>query len=160
MSAVAGIPEELIRNGEILFEEGIIGVPRARRFLLLERDGSPIRVLRCLDIEGFALPVADPRLADAGYAPDFGSQLLDRLSLKAGDPVVVLAVTTLEPGGAVANLRAPIVIHVARRRAAQIILEGGSYPLRAPLASSRDICRSGGGSPGHCERAAANTGAR
>ncbi len=133
MNAVAAIPAEMVQAGEILFEEGIIGVPRARRFLLLEREGSPIRVLRCLDIEGFALPVADPRLADSGYAPDFGPQLLEHLSLEAGDPVVVLAVTTLEPGGPVANLRAPIVINVARRRAAQVILEGDTYPLRARL---------------------------
>ena len=46
----------------IQFPEGVIGVPRARRFQVLERPGSPIRVLKCLDIEGFNLPVVDPRL--------------------------------------------------------------------------------------------------
>ena len=50
---------------EMFFEEGIMGVPRARRFELLEQDGSPVHVLRCLDISGFALPVVDPPSTDS-----------------------------------------------------------------------------------------------
>ena len=52
---------------EISFEEGIIGVPRARRFQLLGRDGSEVLLLRSLDIPGFSLPVVDPRHADPGF---------------------------------------------------------------------------------------------
>lgn len=118
---------------EIRFEEGIIGVPRARRFELLERQGSPIRVLRCLDIDGFALPVTDPLLADAAYRPALGPRVQEALSIQPGDPVLLLAVTTLEPSGPVANLRAPLVINVARRLAKQVILDDRHYPLRAPV---------------------------
>jgi flagellar assembly factor FliW len=131
MRAEAIVREE--EATEIRFEEGIIGVPRARRFQLLERQGSPIRVLRCLDIEGFALPVTDPRLADAAYQPVIGPRVHEALSLVAGEPVLLLAVTTLEAGGPVANLRAPIVINVARRLAKQVILDDRHYPLRAPV---------------------------
>jgi flagellar assembly factor FliW len=118
---------------EIRFEEGIIGVPRARRFELLEREGSPIRVLRCLDIDGFALPVIDPRLADSGYRPVIGARVQEALLLDAGEPILLLAVTTLEPSGPVANLRAPLVVNVKRRLAKQIILDDRAYPLRAPI---------------------------
>jgi len=133
VTALGAVPASLLEAGEILFEEGIIGVPRARRFLLLEREGSPIRLLRCLDIEGFALPVVDPRLADGAYAPEFAPGVLERLSVRAGDPLLLLAVTVLEPSGPVANLRAPIVINVNRRLGAQVILENRDYPLRAPV---------------------------
>ncbi len=119
---------------EILFPEGIIGVPRARRFLLLEREGSPIRVLRCLDIEGFALPVVDPRLADAGYGPRLGRHVARAIGSQDGASLLMLAVATLTPDGPTANLRAPLVINTRLRRAAQVILEERSYPLRAPLA--------------------------
>ena len=118
---------------EIRFEEGIIGVPRARRFELLVREDSPIRVLRCLDIEGFALPVVDPRLVDAGYQPVLGPRVQESLLLQAGEPILLLAVTTLEPAGPVANLRAPVVVNVKRRLAKQIILDDRAYPLRAPV---------------------------
>jgi flagellar assembly factor FliW len=117
----------------ILFAEGIIGVPRARRFQLLEKAGSPFRVLRCLDIEGFALPVIDPRLVDPAYRPKLGSRLGETLSLSDEDPVVVLAVATVSPDGPVANLRAPIVINARDRVAAQVILDDRHYPLRAPV---------------------------
>jgi len=134
MSAEATAAAE---DTEIRFEEGIIGVPRARRFELLEREGSPIRVLRCLDIDGFALPVIDPLLADTTYRPVLGPRVHEALLLEAGEPVLLLAVTTLEPTGPVANLRAPLVINVKRRLAKQVILDDRDYPLRAPLAAPR-----------------------
>jgi flagellar assembly factor FliW len=117
----------------IHFEEGIIGVPRARRFQLLERDGSPVRVLRCLDIEGLAIPVTDPRLADASYRPELGSRVTEALEIRTGDPVLVLAVTTLNGASSEANLRAPLVINTRRQLAVQVILDDRSYPLRAPV---------------------------
>jgi flagellar assembly factor FliW len=120
-------------GAEIVFEEGIIGVPRARRFQLLARNGATTHVLRSLDIEGFALPVADPRLADAGYRPKLGPRVPEALALAEGEPVLLLAVTTLEPSGPTLNLRAPLVINVNRRVAAQVILDDRSYSLRAPL---------------------------
>ena len=112
---------------EILFEEGLIGVPRARRFELLERDGSPVRLLRCLDIPHFALPVVDPALADPQYRPEIGNRLEGILEIEEGDPVLVLAVAAVDSSGPLANLRAPVVINARSRRAVR------SYPLRAPV---------------------------
>ena len=117
----------------ICFEEGIIGLPHARRFELLEKSGSAVRVLRCLDIEGLALPVTDPRLADRDYRPELGPRIQEALALSDGDPVLFLAVTTLEAEGCVANLRAPLDVNVRCQRAVQVILDDRSYPLRAPV---------------------------
>jgi flagellar assembly factor FliW len=116
---------------EILFEEGLIGVPRARRFELLARPGSPLRVLRCLDVPGFALPVVEPRLADPGYGVELTDRLVSLLEADGEEPMLLLAVATLEPDGPVANLRAPLVINVERRLGAQVILDDRSLPLRA-----------------------------
>ena len=115
----------------ISFEEGIIGVSRARRFQLLERADSPIRLLRSLDIEGFTLPVVDPHLADPDYNPTLSRRVAEALELEPGDPMLLLAVATLDPSGTVANLRAPIVVNVHRLVAAQVILDDRTQPLRA-----------------------------
>lgn len=128
---------------EIVFAEGIIGVPRARRFLMLEQPGSALRVLQCRDIDGFDLPVADPLLADPGYAPRLGPRVARALELEPDDPVLLLAIATREPEGPVLNLRAPLVINVRRRQAAQVILDDRALPLRAPLAA-----RTAAGEPG------------
>ena len=118
-------------TSEILFQEGIIGVPRARRFRLLQKSGSPIRLLQSLDIPGFALPVVDPTLANGDYQPALGARIPEALGIRDDDPVLILAVTALEKSGPVANLRAPLVINVARRLGIQVILDIHTYPLRA-----------------------------
>jgi flagellar assembly factor FliW len=117
----------------IRFEEGIIGLPHAKRFQLLAKHGSAVRVLSCLDVEGLALPVTDPLLADRNYRPELGARIQEALELAEGDPVLFLAVTTRELDGLVANLRAPLVVNVRCRRAVQVILDDRSYPLRAPV---------------------------
>jgi flagellar assembly factor FliW len=117
----------------ICFEEGIIGVPRAKRFEILAADDSPIRVLRCLDIDGFALPVVDPALADPAYRPSIPKRLAESIGLDPDSPAVVLAVTVRDKTGSHCNLRAPIVLNPERRLALQIILDDRSLPLRAPL---------------------------
>jgi len=113
------------------FDEGIIGVPRARRFRLLERPGSCVRILQSLDIQGFCLPVVDPRLADATYQPQLAPRISAALKCEPADPVVFLAVAALEPEGAVANLKAPVVVNARSRLAAQVILDDAAFPLRA-----------------------------
>ena len=118
---------------EILFEEGIIGVPRARRFQLLESVGSEVRELRCLDVPGFSLTVIDPQVADPGYEPRFGPRIRNSLELHSSDPVLVLAVATLEDDGAVANLRAPLLININLRIGSQVILDARSYSTRVDL---------------------------
>ncbi len=118
---------------QIAFDEGIIGVPRARRFELLIEEGSPVYLLRCLDIPGFNLPVVDPRLADPTFAPDMIPRLAAVLQIEPESELLMLAVTTLEPEGPVANLRAPLIINVTRRIGAQVILEDRTLPLRAKV---------------------------
>ena len=131
-------------SGELVFEEGIIGVPRARRFVLMERPGSPVRILRSLDIEGFALPVVDPVLVDPEYRPRLGERILDAVRLDRDCPVLLLAIAALEPEGAMVNLRAPLVINVRDRIATQVILDDRTYSLRAPLRVDTESMRSAG----------------
>ena len=121
----------------IVFEEGIIGVSRARRFQLLEREGSQLRVLRSLDIEGFALPVVDPNLVDPDYRPQISHRVARALGLTREEDVLLLSVATLEPDGPVANLRAPMIINVEKRVGAQVILDDRTQPLRAKVTQIR-----------------------
>ncbi len=137
-------PDPQTDTGLIVFEEGIIGVPRAKRFVLMERDGTPIRVLRSLDIEGFALPVVDPHLADPEYRPHLGPRVAEAIGADEDAPVLLLVVAALEPDGPTANLRAPLVINVRDRVATQVILENRSYPLRAPVRTGAEPIRSTG----------------
>jgi len=102
---------------EILFEEGILGVPRARRFQLMEQPGSPVMVLKCLDISDFLLPVVDPALAEPDYVKTVAPRIHSPVEFQEDDPVLLLAVAALEKAGPVANLRAPVILNVRTMRA-------------------------------------------
>lgn len=120
-------------SAEIVFPEGIIGVPRARRFHLLERTDSPIRFLQSLDIQGFRLPVVDPYLADPDYRPRLGSRANASLGFDDPQQILLLAIANVTEEGAVANLRAPLIINVERRCGVQVILDDLRHGLRAPV---------------------------
>ena len=129
----------------IEFPEGIIGVPRARRFQLLERNGSTVRVLRCLDIEGFALPVVEAQQADPSYRPTVPAHVVSTLGLDPDGAMLLLAITVLDPDGPHANLRAPVLVNPETLRAMQVILDDRTLPLRAPVrAPGRGTERSAG----------------
>jgi len=130
---------EAADTSEITFAEGIIGVPRARRFQLLERPGSAVRYLRCLDIEGFNLPVVDPYLIDEGYTPAINGRVGRVLGIERGDPLLFLAIAALGDDSAQVNLRAPLVINANSRLGAQVILEDERYGLKVPFTMPKSV---------------------
>lgn len=68
-----------------------------------------------------------------GYAPEIPEASLAELGLAAGTETVLLVAQTGE--GVTVNLMAPIVVNPDRGLAAQVILEGRGYPLKADLAA-------------------------
>ena len=121
-------------TNEIHFPEGIVGVPQARRFQLLVQPDSPVRLLQCLDIEDFRLPVVDPFLVDADYQPVLGKRVRDFLQVEEGDAILLLAITVLKHDAApLANLRAPLIVNATRARGMQWILEDPRWSLETPV---------------------------
>ena len=118
---------------EIVFAEGLIGIPRARRFRLLSRENSEVRILECLDIANFRLPVVDPYLADPKYRPDVSQRVMEALGFHEEDPILYLAITVVNDDGSFANLRAPLVINTSNCAGMQVILDHPDYNVQAPL---------------------------
>jgi flagellar assembly factor FliW len=121
---------------EIVFAEGLVGAPGARRFRRGVVSGSGLARWRCTDIEGLVLPVCDPKLADPAYAPPLGPRVRAALGAAPDEPLVVVSVAARGASGLHCNLRAPIVVAPRRGSAVQLILEDRSLPLRAPLAGA------------------------
>ena len=69
-----------------------------------------------------------------GYAPEVPDAQLAELGLKSAAEGQVLLVAQSGEGVTV-NLMAPIVVNPERCLAAQVILEGRGYPLKADLAA-------------------------
>ncbi len=116
----------------IEFTEGLIGMPRLRRAALIESaEYAPFRWLASIDDESVRFIVVDPDEVYADY--DAGA------FLPPGEPdsgkVLLLAIVKVSSDWqkTTVNLRAPIFVDYATKRAAQIILSESEYQLEEAL---------------------------
>mgnify|MGYP003293959241 CR=1 FL=1 len=123
----------------ITFPNGIIGFADMTKFTLIfdEEQGSSagIRWLQSLDEPGFAMPVMDPLTVKEDYNPEVDDELLKPLGSWELDELLVLVTVTI-PSDLTKmsiNLRGPIVINSAERKACQVIVDGEQYAVKFPI---------------------------
>lgn len=125
---------------ELVFVEPPPGMATLTRFDLTALDESGfLFALRSLELAGVRLFVIPPQAYFEGYAPEVSASVRTALGLDATTQPVMLAV--VHPGGdeaTTANLLAPIVVNPLTGAAAQVVLDGDEWPLRAPLGKGTD----------------------
>lgn len=123
----------------ITFEQGIVGFPDMKHFALVHDEekgvNAGIRYLQSVEEPEFAMPVMDPLLLMPEYNPEIEDELLKPLGeLKEEDILVFVTVSVPKDIKNISvNLQAPIVINAQERKAAQIIVEGGTYKVKYPI---------------------------
>ena len=122
----------------ITFPGGIIGFPDLTQFALLhdEEDGiATIHWLQSLQEPGFAMPVMDPLFVKEDYNPEVEDELLKALGKWEQDDLLVLVTVTVprELEKMTVNLKGPIIINGANRKACQVIVEGDEYKVKFPI---------------------------
>ena len=114
------------------FPDGLIGLPTARRFALLDsnRAESPFRCLVCLDLPELGFVVCDP----IRLWPEYAADVPVPDGARAAD-VAVLAIVTVpqDARDMTANLMAPLVVDSTSRVGVQLVLDTGRYGTRHPL---------------------------
>ncbi len=121
------VPEDRL----LVFPEGLVGFPDARRFALREpsRAESPFHYLVCVDHPELGFVVCDPERIWPGYTRE-----VPRPTDAAGEiAVLVLVRIPADPGEATANLMAPLVVDATSRRGRQLVLDTGRWATRHPL---------------------------
>jgi flagellar assembly factor FliW len=122
---------------EITFTQAIPGFAGLKRFVLVRLDDADAAVseLRSLERPEVRFVVVTPGIFFSDYAIELDDQQCSDLGLTSADDVLVLVMLTVGHDGpsTTANLLAPVVINVRTRAAAQIILTGSDWPVRAPL---------------------------
>ena len=122
----------------ITFPGGIIGFPDLTQFTLLhdEDDGiATIHWLQSLQEPGFAMPVMDPLVVKEDYNPEIEDELLKVLGEWKQDELLVLVTVSVpqELEKMTVNLKGPIIINGANRKACQVIVEGDVYKVKFPI---------------------------
>ena len=127
---------EIAEEKILEFPNGIIGFPELKRFTLIhdEEQGTDagIRYLQSLDEPAFAMPVMNPHIVKKDYDPQVNDELLSNLGNLTEENIVVLVTVTV-PSDLTkmsVNLQGPIVINADERKAAQIIVDSGEFPVK------------------------------
>lgn len=108
------------------FPQGLIGFPRARRFVILDhRPGSPFKWMLCLEQPDVAFAVVEP----GKMVPDYRAPLELAARTLGTDPadVALFVIVTIppDPTAMTVNLMAPVVVDVRTRTSRQLVLEDG-----------------------------------
>ena len=122
---------------ELFFEDGLIGCPTWRRFVLEpEAVGPVIHVLRGLD-EDVSLYACDPFTIVPDYEFEVGDADAAALELRDPSDALVLVVLTVrtDPAGVTANLLGPLVVNNRTGRSRQLVLAASEYSARHPVAA-------------------------
>ena len=123
----------------IQFANGIVGFPELKDFALIydEEKGtdSDVRWMQSIQEPNFAIPVIDPLAIKPDYNPVVEDELLNPVGeINPAELLVLVTITVPTDITKMSiNLRAPIVINAAVKKACQIIVEGEDYPVKFPI---------------------------
>ncbi len=122
----------------IKFPNGIVGFPDLVDFTLIhdeEKGKDSIHWLQSIQEPAFAMPVMDPLLVRPDYNPEVDDELLKNIGTLVPEETLVLVTVTVPKDltKMSVNLRGPIIINAAEKKAAQVIVEGEEYPVKFPI---------------------------
>ena len=140
---------EYDREDVLSFPSGLFGFEEEKSFLLLPFHGSggDLLCLQSLQTPSLAFVAMNPFSLDPAYAPALSEEDLRQLGVKTSGELgyYVLCVVRDPIGESTVNLKCPVAVNPATRRAAQVILETGGYQMRHRLAGFQN-----GGDGGSC----------
>ncbi|MHC9044193.1 flagellar assembly protein FliW [Microbacterium saperdae] len=117
----------------IVFASPMHGLSPYTAFELEAISGAEgLYALRAVDAD-VRLFLLDAAAVDRDYAPPIPAPVRAEIGADGDDVIRVYVVANPSDEGVHVNLRAPIVVHAATGRAAQVILEEQTYPIRALL---------------------------
>ncbi|MCB0341297.1 MAG: flagellar assembly protein FliW [Pseudobdellovibrionaceae bacterium] len=120
------------------FPEGLLGFDHMRQFVLLDDPHDEIFIwLQSCENPAIAFPVLEPELFAEGYSIHLGKRDLESLDINSLDDCRYFTVVTIpeDPTKMTANLKAPIIINGANRKARQIVLQDNNLAIREPIFS-------------------------
>ncbi len=122
----------------IHFPNGIIGFPELTDFALIhdeEKGTDTIHWMQSLQEPAFAMPVMDPLIVCPDYNPEVDDELLNSIGEIVPEELLVMVTVTVPKDikKMTVNLKGPMVINAAQRKATQVIVEGDEYPVKFPI---------------------------
>ena len=127
----------------LTFVDGLIGMEDCRRWALLADAQNPaLGWLQCLDRSEVALAVVGPRRFVSDYCVRVSRRDVEPLECDCPDDAQVLVIVNQVNESLVVNLKAPLVIHVAKRLGRQIVAKD-EHSVQHPISGGLELRRTG-----------------
>jgi len=125
---------ELQEEKVIHFEEGLPGFDYLKKFIILESSGedSPFKWLQSIDEPLLAFAIVNPFALKEDYDFILTDEMTGKLGISSENDVAVYAIVVVPEDltKISMNLKAPVVVGIKSRKAAQIILDTDKYTVR------------------------------
>lgn len=113
------------------FVAPILGFENNKTFIHLTQANSPFEFIQSVDDELLTFVIADPFLFNGNYEISLEPRWLDKLHIKKEDQVFLRSIVTVRSSTDITiNLKAPIVLNLETKEAAQIILDRPEFNTR------------------------------
>lgn len=123
----------------ITFEEGLLGFPDARRFVLIQTSPEPVFYwLQSVEFADLAFVVCDPVMFAPEYQVSIRRDDLATLGLQDLGESQVLTIVNRVNGDLTTNLLGPLVVSTRSMRGRQLVLSDKRYSTRHRLLSIGD----------------------
>lgn len=127
-----------INESEILeFEQGLLGLPEYKKYILLSLDVDlPLALLQSTEEASIGFVVAFPYAFKKDFEFDLSEEDIQDLKIVSPEDAITYAIVTLKESfdDSTINLLAPLVINTKNKTAKQIVLQDNSqYSLQFPL---------------------------
>jgi flagellar assembly factor FliW len=127
---------EYAEENIIRFEEGLIGIPDKKNYLLIEKeDFRPFSYLQSVDDPTFILIVVNPMIVEKEYKFSIYKDDLNALDIRSENDFSLMAIVIFaqKVEHITVNLKAPILINIHTKKALQVILQNDDYTVEEPL---------------------------
>lgn len=132
------------RFGDLTVEEqdiitmigGLPGFDDNTKYVLLDHDEkSPYKWLQSLENSELAFVVMEPFVFFADYQFELSQNDIRELEVAKPEDVAVLVILVIpdDPRKMTANIKAPLVINMAKMKGKQIVLNNEAYPVKLHL---------------------------
>ncbi len=120
----------------IIFPEGLLGFQDLRSFILLDDPNDDIFAwLQSCESPAVAFPVLEPELFSESYKINLNKADLEVLQMPDSSKARTFCIVTIpdDPTTMTANMKAPIVVNIDKKRARQCVLQDNSLAIREPI---------------------------
>lgn len=133
-----------VQESDLISMQGsILGFEDLRNFILLtDEKNTPFRWLQSVESPSVAFVVINPRVVKPDYSPHISDDDFSMLDISKGEDIALLCIVTIRtsPFQITANLRAPLLINAAMKKAAQVVLSDNDYDIQYNvLAHKKDV---------------------